>query len=332
MTGPAVAVVVPTHDRAALLVPALQSILDQRDVALEVIVVDDGSGPRDAAAVRSLAGGSVRVLRNEVAGGVGAARNRGAAAARAPWVSFCDDDDLWVPTKLARQLDAASSTERCWAYTGAVKFEAGPVVWQVMEPPTPAEVHARLPSKNVIPAGASNVLVDREVFLTVGGFDPALAHLADWDLWLKLRETGLPAAAAGIGVCYRMHTGAMSLNPNGILEDLATIDVRWRHARGGEALDPGPTHLWIAMSWLRAGRRLPAALSYLRAARSRPRRGLRGLLRTAYPRPPMPPRAQRSSRAGDGRQRGGPADLPDEVRHLLAELAAAGASPPAARP
>jgi glycosyltransferase involved in cell wall biosynthesis len=312
MSAPEATVVVPTRDRPRMLASTVRSLLAQRDVGLDIVVVDDGSSPEHAAGVAALAGDRVRVLRNATSGGVGVARNRGVEAARAPWVAFCDDDDLWTPTKLSGQLHAARSTDRGWAYTGAVKFETGPTIWQLMPPPSPEAVHAGLPTKNLIPAGASNVLVHRESFLAVGGFDGHLAHLADWDLWLKLRDVGLPAAAPGLGVAYRMHVGAMSLNPDGILEDLATIDTRWRHVRGGRSLDPGPTHLWIARSWLRAGRRLPAAASYLRAARSDPRRGLRGVARTAYPRRPRP--------AGSRRHAGGSGDaatVPAELWALL---------------
>jgi glycosyltransferase involved in cell wall biosynthesis len=307
VSTPDVTVVVPTRDRSRLLRRTLATVTAQRGVEVEVLVVDDGSAPSDAQAVADLAGGRVRVLRNDRSGGVGAARNQGAAAATAPWLAFCDDDDLWAPDKLAGQLEAAHSSARLWAYAGAVKFERGPRLWQLMPPPSPGEVHAQLPTKNVVPAGASNVLVDRETYLAVGGFDPGLAHLADWDLWLKLREVGMPAAAPGFGVAYRMHVAAMSLHPDGILEDLATIDHRWRHVRDGQPLDPGPTHLWIAMSWLRAGRRLPAAASYMRAARSDPRRGLRGIARSAVPRPPRP--------AGDLR-----GDAAEGARHVPAEL------------
>jgi glycosyltransferase involved in cell wall biosynthesis len=309
VTGPDVTVVVPTRDRARLLRRTLASVKAQRGVQVELVVVDDGSRP--AGAIADLAGDGVRVLRNDRSGGVGAARNQGAATATAPWLAFCDDDDLWAPDKLSRQLEAVRASERLWAYSGAVKFEHGPRLWQLMPPPPPAEVNDRLPTKNVVPAGASNVLVDRATYLAVGGFDPGLAHLADWDLWLKLRELGPPAAAHGFGVAYRLHVGAMSLHPDGILEDLATIDSRWRHARGGQPLDPGPTHLWIAMSWLRAGRRLPAATAYLRAARSDVRTGLRGVVRTAYPRRPRPAGELRGDAVGGARH------VPDELWALL---------------
>jgi glycosyltransferase involved in cell wall biosynthesis len=318
VTGPDVTVVVPTRDRTRLLGRTLATIEAQRDVEVEVVVVDDGSRPADAGAVADLAGDGVRVLRNDRSGGVGAARNQGAAVASATWLAFCDDDDLWTPDKLSRQLEAVRVSERLWVYSGAVKFERGPRLWQLMPAPAPTAVHDRLPTKNVVPAGASNVLVDRATYLAVGGFDPGLAHLADWDLWLKLREVGLPAAASGFGVAYRMHVGAMSLHPDGILEDLATIDTRWRHLRGGQPLDPGPTHLWIAMSWLRAGRRLPAAGAYLRAVRSDPRAGVRGIARVAYPRPPRPAGELRGDAAAGARH------VPDELWALLeADTAAA---------
>jgi glycosyltransferase involved in cell wall biosynthesis len=322
MNVPTVTVVVPTRNRAALLQTTLRSILAQRGVELEVVIVDDGSSSEQASAIQRLRNDSVRVLRHDRSLGVAAARNAGVRAAKAPWIAFCDDDDLWSPDKLAGQLAATSESGRSWAYTGAVKFEDGPVIWQVMPPPTPEDVRARLAEKCIIPAGASNVLVERETLLQVGAFDEALGHMADWDLWLRLAEVGMPASAPGIGVAYRLHPGAMSLNPRGILDELAILDTRWKDARGGAALDRGPTHLWIAMSWLRAGHRVRAAVSYLRAARTRPRAGLRGLLRSFHPQPPRPahvlqPRDERTSRFKQVEQ----VDVPMGILQLLDELA-----------
>ena len=324
MSSPTVAVVIPTHNRAALLQRTLASVLAQREVDLEVIIVDDGSEAAEAREVRRCEQERVRVVRNDEARGVAAARNLGAGETDAPWVAFCDDDDLWTPTKLARQIAAAETTGRLWAYTGAVKFELGPVVWQLMAPPDPSAVATRLPYKNLIPAGASNVLARREALMGAGGFDAGLWHLADWDMWLRLLQLGPPAHAPGLGVGYRLHLTAMSLTPEGVLDDLKVIDARWRHLRQGQPLDYGPTHLWIALNQLRAGRRTPAAVSYLRAIRHGRRRGFAGLLHAVDP---------RTTRGGTstaldtwvaraaGIERVDRSELPAEVRDLLDALA-----------
>ena len=65
-----------------------------------------------------LGDGRVRLLRNDRPQGVAAARNRGIAEAAGEWLGFCDDDDLWAPDKLARQLQAARQTGREWVYGG----------------------------------------------------------------------------------------------------------------------------------------------------------------------------------------------------------------------
>src|SRR5829696_624334 len=83
-----ISVVVPTHNRSGLLAQTLRSVLWQRGVDLEVLVVDDGSTD-DTAEV----------------------------------VAVLDDDDLWAPDKLARQLAAAQATGRSWVYTGAVNID-----------------------------------------------------------------------------------------------------------------------------------------------------------------------------------------------------------------
>ena len=285
-----VTVVIPTRDRLALLRRTLASVLAQVEVDFEVVIVDDGSSPQQAREVMALAGENVRVVTHPRSLGVAVARNRGVGEARGRWVAFLDDDDIWASRKLRAQLDAAEAAGVHWSYTGAVKFVEGPVVWQVMPPPTPERVAAMLASKCLVPAGASNVLADRATVMRLGGFDETLMHMADWDLWLRLLEAGPPASADGVAVGYRLHPAAMSLDPRGILRELEVIDRRWRHLRGGRELDAGPTHLWIGTSWLRAGHRGRAAASYLRAARTRPRQGLRGAARTLYPPVPGPAR------------------------------------------
>ena len=116
-----VSVIIPTRNRSKLLELSLRSVLWQRSVDFETIVVDDGSTDDTPRMLRSL-GDRIRVFRHERSQGVSAARNRGIAEARGEWVAFLDDDDLWAPDKLELQLQALRRDDRRWAYAGAVEI------------------------------------------------------------------------------------------------------------------------------------------------------------------------------------------------------------------
>ncbi|MEW6153578.1 MAG: glycosyltransferase, partial [Actinomycetota bacterium] len=106
--GDGVAVVVPTHRRPELVVGAVEAALGQTVAVDEVVVVvdaDGGGAEETEAALSAIGDQRVRVVRRPGRGGPSQARNAGVAVTSAPWVAFCDDDDRWLPSKLARQLD-----------------------------------------------------------------------------------------------------------------------------------------------------------------------------------------------------------------------------------
>jgi glycosyltransferase involved in cell wall biosynthesis len=256
-----VAAIIPTHDRAALLSTTLRSVLWQRDVELEAVVVDDGSSDGTSEVVDRLGDPRVRLVRNETPQGVSAARNRGAALARARWLAFCDDDDLWAPDKLARQVAAAEASGRRWAYGGAVHVSIDLRVTSAQLPPSPDRLVARLPSWNLMPGGSSNVIVRADAFESRGGWDDGLVNLADWDLWARLAQDGLPAEVRAPLIGYRIHDGNASGDVGLILREAKMIDGRYR-AR----LDVGELHHYLAWVYLRRGHRRPAVRHLATAA------------------------------------------------------------------
>ncbi|AQL41862.1 hypothetical protein BV210_03630 [Halorientalis sp. IM1011] len=122
---PLVSVVVPTYERSAMLVEAVESVFRQTYGNVELLVVDDASelpAEQALAEVTPPADTDLRVLRHEENRGANAARNTGIEAARGEFVAFLDDDDYWRPGKLARQVSALRGADEAVgvAFTGLV--------------------------------------------------------------------------------------------------------------------------------------------------------------------------------------------------------------------
>ncbi len=267
---PEVSVVVPTRNRRDLLRHTLGCVLGQRAVDIEVLVADDGSTDGTPEVVRSLGDPRVRLLRSHSSAGPGVARNRGIAAAAAAWVAFIDDDDLWAPDKLRRQLDAATSTRAEWVYTGAVNVQQRDGRLEIVGGApcsSPDEVRARLPYRNALGGGPALVLVRRALLDRVGGFDGSLPHKEDWDLWIRLSRAAAPAVVPAPLVAYRIHDDQRSVAVAGTLAAARTISERYAALRGGRPIDWAGVHRHLAWLCLRAGRRAPALLAYLGAVR-----------------------------------------------------------------
>jgi len=255
-----VTVVVPTRNRRTLLTQALRSIVRQRAVDLQVVVIDDGSDEDMALVCREIGDTRVRVIRQETPHGVSAARNLGLANATTEWIAFCDDDDLWSPEKLARQIATAREAGCDWAYAGCVHVNAALMV-QNGTPPLPGDQMCRaLRRYNAMPAGASNVLVRADLLKRLGGFDESLTHLPDWDLWIRLAAHGAPAAVASPLVGYRIHGGNASFRTDEMLAEVSHLERRHQMRA-----DRSRFHRHLAHLCLRSGRRREALVHFARA-------------------------------------------------------------------
>ena len=217
-------------------------------------MVDDGSTDGTAAMVAGLGDERVRLLRHDRSRGVSAARNTGIAAARGEWVAFCDDDDLWAPDKLARQLEAAARAGRHWVYAGDVEVDDRLRVVAGASPAPPERVVELLARHNAVPAGASNVVVRTDALARCGPFDAQLPNNEDWDMWIRLARLGPPAWVPQPLVALRQHAGNASWNMARMLRELQIIE-----RRHGIAADRAAHYRWAAWVALRAGRARPGA-------------------------------------------------------------------------
>lgn len=100
---PLISVVIPTYNRTSFLKLTLESIISQTFQNFEVIVVDDGT-PNDANLFLCNTFDKVRYIKIENSGGPAKPRNVGIREAKGKYIAFVDDDDLWLPIKLEKQI------------------------------------------------------------------------------------------------------------------------------------------------------------------------------------------------------------------------------------
>jgi hypothetical protein len=247
-----VTVVIPTRDRPALLADALASVAAQERPAARVLVVDDGS------AVPPRVPSGVELQRRPASAGVSAARNHALAQVETEWVAFLDDDDLWAPSKLARQVAVgAAGADVVWCSVVVVDAWRRPV--GVVEAADPRTLPERLRRTNAI-GSPSAVLARTALVRAAGGFDEELALLADWDLWLRLAATGRGAACPERLAAYTEHQGNMSAAERGRLDAELARMTRVHGRLGGAELAR-----WSVGGHRRGGGRLTAAGAYLAA-------------------------------------------------------------------
>ena len=195
-------VILPAYNGAGVIRSALESALAQ-DVPLRIIVVDDGSSDDSAAIARSY-GPRVTVI-SQANQGVSGARNTGLAAAQAPYVALLDQDDIWQPGKLARQLDLIGAHSdvgsvftdmrllKTRRYRRRGRFPADDAAIRELSIGSPsATTLICLPESlgqavvrfNFI--SPSTTLLRRQALLEIGGFDPAFRLCDDADCWMRL--------------------------------------------------------------------------------------------------------------------------------------------------
>jgi len=107
---PLISVIIPTHNRANLLPRAIRSVLQQTFGDFEVIIVDDASDDNTEAVIKQFRDSRVRYIRQTHTMGGSASRNTGIREARGDYIAFLDDDDEYLPDKLALMLQALRSS------------------------------------------------------------------------------------------------------------------------------------------------------------------------------------------------------------------------------
>lgn len=208
---PTVSVVITTYNYAGFLTTAIESVLAQSLKADEVIVVDDGSTDGSPDVVARYAERGVRYIYKEN-GGISSARNAGIKASSGELIAFLDADDIWLPDKLALQVEHMRQHPEVGLVTASEwqTGEHGEDPWLLeRKPVASANVYRRMLVENFI-GNPSLTLIRHEVFRRVGLFDEGVGLGQDWDMWMRIARE-FPIGVIGKPLIYYVrHDGSIS--------------------------------------------------------------------------------------------------------------------------
>lgn len=223
-----VSVVIPTFKRYAFLDVTLKSILAQTHRNLEILVVADGDDPETKQVVANQNDPRAQYHFVDHAGFPAVPRNEGLRRAKGDFLAFCDDDDLWYPTKLEEQLPYLLTGEYGMCTTDydyidqngklldSVNYYRkyyGPIDWKTF-----------FPSMGFI-CNAAGVFT-REVYERVGGVneDPKLRAHEDFEFWMRVLYESKGYFISRKLVSYRVHQGSIQRNnPRKVLQNRLTL-------------------------------------------------------------------------------------------------------------
>lgn len=241
--APTVAVVIAVKNGMPFIADTVRSALAEGDAVERVIVVDDGSDDGTRESIEAIADPRVSVIDNP-GRGVSSARNAGAALATSRWLLFLDADDCLVSSGVTRLLAAAALQPDAVAVYGdyeridAQGRRTGKRFLIRSRRKPSGDILARLVCGNFIVNGGI-VIVARDIYTRLGGFDPTLSLCEDWHLWCRLAAQGTFLYTPDLVMNYRVHSTSVMMRRLRRFDDFKpALDAIYRDEQVLSAISP----------------------------------------------------------------------------------------------
>ena len=196
MSRPLVSIIIPSYNTAPYVREAVDSALAQTYKNCEVIVVDDGSTDATKEILAPYIAKQKIVYIYQKNKGLAGARNTGIRAAKGDYIALLDSDDLFLPEKISRQVEALEARPDCGAcYSDLMHFT---------DPPAGETARVlyhhryRYPSGNIFEPLLHKQFLNplatvfrKEIFAKYGFFDENLRRSEDWEFWLRIAHAGV---------------------------------------------------------------------------------------------------------------------------------------------
>ncbi len=239
-TGPAVSIVLATNRGGIYLHETLESVVGQTFPHWELIVVDDGSTRPDAICEAVKGIDNARIVRQDNAG-VSVARNVGFAHSSGDFIAYLDDDDIWRPDKLARQVDALCGDEAAGSCHSGYWFldGSGENVGSVVRVRS-ALTESYLSGEVDLPR-INTLLVRRTVVERIGGFLSNLTLYEDCEFAFRVIQEGPVVSVPDPLVGWRRYPESVSFTRDSRTMNTAAIHAvmitRWGAETNGNRSD-----------------------------------------------------------------------------------------------
>lgn len=229
--GDAISVVITTYQRPDACERALRSVLAQTEPPLEVLVCDDGSLDDTEGRISDWERRDkrIRYLRISPNSGTPATtRNLGIEQARGDWIAFLDDDDEWLPDKLATQRAALKEQDVDMIASNALRSDGSAYLSDT--PTATRPTWTQLLKAN--PIITSSAIVRRDRLLSAGGFqtDRWVRGVEDYLAWLELADQGARLLVLGEPLVRYEDASSDRLSVDRIRTQTALARIAWTHA------------------------------------------------------------------------------------------------------
>jgi glycosyltransferase involved in cell wall biosynthesis len=218
-----VSVILPTYNRAHFLHAAVTSVLSQNITGFELIVVDDGSKDNTQAVMGTFSDPRL-VLITQKNGGRSQARNRALSQAKGKLIAFLDSDDLYLPGKLALQIEYMNAhPDVGMIYTSAYCIDhAGNPLPENYVASVSGWIYKSIAFFRPVTITLPTVMLRRELFDVAGSFDENMHRFEDTDMWRRLSKVTQIHALPTFTCSLRTHddNSLLAQNPVKIIEAL----------------------------------------------------------------------------------------------------------------
>jgi glycosyltransferase involved in cell wall biosynthesis len=207
-----ISVIIPAYNAEKTIQKTIESVLAQTFSDFEIIVVNPNSSDSTLQIISQIQDSRLQVF-NYPQANVAINRNRGFSHATGEFITFLDADDLWISDKLEAQYTALIQNPQAavaYSWTDCID-ESGNFLRKCSYVNWSGDVYLQLLLDDFIGNG-SNVMMRRDAFLAVGGFNELLTNAEDTDMWLRLAVNCQFVNVNKVQVLYRISYFSKSSN------------------------------------------------------------------------------------------------------------------------